>query len=236
MPVRSFATNSRHKPLACRKRWAPLLTLLVLCACTMYGADSRVLAEEPPAAAKTDATEVLTLDDVQDVAIILRQIRQESINIYEEASRVRVPLDGKPELPDIHSIPCKIADSQVLPARQEWLVWYVGTMEPVIRQLGHHVSDIEKGLKQIVVPAALQQSLDPIWDAWSKNVQKMNDHLSELVPLIDDAPHNNEKIRQVAVAMFDDVNELESVRRSIFRVIQQSAKEHPDAKIMISPP
>lgn len=231
-----FKTMNLHLLLDRRRESRPVFTALALSILVSAGWNLTVRAESTSAVASSDGVQVLTLDDVQDVGIILRNIREQSINIYEEAARVSVPLNGNPELPEFHSIPYKIDESKVLPARPEWLVYNLGTMEPLIKQLAHQVTDIQKGMKHLVVPELLKETVDPLWETWSTHIERMNGHLSELLPLIDDAPHNNERIRKVAVAIFDDAKELEKIREAIFRAVQKSSREHPDAKILISPP
>lgn len=176
----------------------------------------------------------LTLNDLQDVGIQLRQIKQQAILIYEEASRTPVPLTASPEVPEIHTIPIThLPHAKLLPARQEWLVFFLATMEPVIRQMRKDVKDIEQGAATLVLPAASEKKLEPLWEGWTKNVQVMNSHLDQLVPLFDDAPHNNSKIQEVAVLIFDDVKKLEGIRKDVFRAVQLMERKTPDQKIFV---
>jgi len=98
------------------------------------------------------------------------------------------------------------------------------------------VTDIQSGAKGLVIPPSVQATLDPLWEAWAADTQKMNRHLDELVPLFDDAPHNNLKIQKVAVAVFDDVQQLEKIRRQVFVSMQKIQKSGSGTKILISPP
>jgi hypothetical protein len=179
--------------------------------------------------------EELSLNDIQDVGILLRHIKQQSINVYEEAARKPVKPEDTADVPVIASIPVKGDDVDFLPARREWLVFFLATMEPVIRDLTKQVKDLQAGVSQIVIPAPLEKEFDPLWDRWSKDVQEMNSHLDQLVPLFDDAPHNNQEIQKVAVKLFDDTTRLEAIRKSVFKVMQQIQQSSPNSKIMISP-
>lgn len=179
--------------------------------------------------------EELSLNDIQDVGILLRHIKQQSINVYEEAARRPVNAKDSADVAEITSIPVKNSDSQMLPARREWLVFFLATMEPVIRDLTKQVKDLQQGVKQIVIPEQLEKEIDPLWDKWAVDVQEMNNHLDQLLPLFDDAPRNNQEIQKVAVKIFDDTNRLESIRKSVFKVMQQIEQKNPNSKIMISP-
>jgi hypothetical protein len=175
----------------------------------------------------------LSLNDVQDVGIMLRLIGDQAKYIYEEASRTAVTPQDAPQIRTVHSIPYGIK-GKVLPARQQWLVFYLTTMEPVIRELGKDVSDIQSGTKQMVIPKELENAIGPLWEEWALNTKDMNHQLDLLVPLFDDAPHNNEKIREHAVAIYQDVNKLETARQNVFRTLQQATRTGKE-KIMVSP-
>lgn len=179
--------------------------------------------------------EELTLNDIQDTGILVRNIQQGAINIYEEASRPILNLNSTADLPLFKTIPVKLPTSELMPARREWLVYYLTSVEPVVRSLGQEVTEIQGGLKELVIPGELDKTLTPLWDSWSADVKQLNKHLDELVPLFDDAPHNNEKIREVAVKLYDDSNRMETLRKTIFKALQQGQKAHPGSKIMISP-
>jgi hypothetical protein len=200
-------------------------------------APANAATTEAKDAKKLDAKplEQLSLNDIQDTGILVRNIQQGAINIYEEAARAKLSLTSAAELPQFRSIPVKLPSTEMMPARQEWLVYYLGSVEPVVRELGQDVKDINNGMKQLVFPGTMQKTLGPLWDSWAADVTELNKHLDELVPLFDDAPHNNSKIRDVAVKIYDDTNRMEDLRKTIFKAVQQGEKDHPDSKIMISP-
>jgi hypothetical protein len=183
--------------------------------------------------AASTALQELSLNDLQDVGICLRLIGDQAKYIYEEASRTTVSMHDSPDIKPIRSIPYTVK-GKVLPARQQWLVYYLASMEPVIRDLGKDVKDIETGTKQMVIPEAMHAALDPLWLSWSANTSDMNHQLDLMVPLFDDAANNGEKIRDLAVAIYKDVSDLETSRQAIFRSLQQSARTGKE-KIMVSP-
>src|SRR6185369_8528219 len=113
-----------------------LSAFLSLLLCMTFGAPIR--AEESKGAI---APQELTLNDVQDAGICLNLIRQQAINIYVEAARTQVTLQSNGEIPEIKTIPISTSAKEFLPARQQWLVYYLGFMEPVIRDLAKSVSN-----------------------------------------------------------------------------------------------
>ncbi len=220
---------------ATRSRINSATVALALLVCGLNPVWAQVEKSSPADKTGQEQLEELSLNDIQDVGILLRHIKQQSINVYEEAARRPVNAKDSADIPEITSIPIKNSDSAMLPARREWLVFFLATMEPVIRDLTKQVKDLKQGVKQIVIPEQLEKEIDPLWDKWALDVQEMNSHLDQLLPLFDDAPHNNQEIQKVAVKIFDDTNRLESIRKSVFKVMQQIEQKNPNSKIMISP-
>jgi hypothetical protein len=179
--------------------------------------------------------EEITLNDVRDAALILDYIRRQAISIYEEAARPDVDLNASPILVELHSIPQSPLPAKVLPARQEWLVFYLGTMETVIRQLAREVAELETGTKEVTISDQLKQTLTPLWEQWATRVTALNKHLDELVPLFDNAARNNTAIQKVAVSIYDDTNGLEETRRAVFTAIQKELQQYPGEKVIIKP-
>lgn len=199
---------------------------------------------KPPATGDTSTTaagatgnqaqlEELSLDDIQDIGIILRQINEQAKNIYEEASRTAVTPADKAELRTIHSIPYTVTGT-VLPARAQWLVFFLGSVEPVVRELAKNVTDIKAGSAQLVIPAGMETEMKPLWQTWTDKTTDMNHQLDVLLGLMDDAPNNNEKIRAVAVAIYDDSVKLETGRKQLFDIIKATQKTGQE-KIRVSP-
>ena len=183
---------------------------------------------------KGEKLEELSLNDMNDIAILLRFISEQSINIYEEAARIPVGTDASANYKPYETIPVELKTKKFLPCRQEWLVFYLGIMEPVIRDLAKEVSGIEAGSKQLVIPKSMEEVMTPAWEAWAQNTKEMNRHLDELVPMFDDNPPNNEAIQNKAVEIYKDVSALEKIRKDIFVHLKSMIKQGKD-KIMVSP-
>lgn len=217
-----------------RRRFSSSCTaVLFSLVCIAQGASGVSLAAE--AATDAQAKRPLTLNDVQDCGICLKQIRQQAINIYVETTRTPVKPDAPPELPDIKSIPYQVQEKVFLDPRREWLLFYLGSMEPVIRDLETGVGGSKQALNP-VIPAAYKSIFLPLWEEWGEKVKKLNGHLDELLTLITDAPHNRLKIQNVAVNIYQSADSLENSRRTIFKAMQEELKAHPDSKILITPP
>lgn len=174
--------------------------------------------------------QVLTLDDIRDVGLALYVVKQQVLNIYAEAIRNRADTESSPEIIVNTAIPVDTRHLKVLPLRREWLAVYLASMEPVVRLLAKEVTEAQTGVKALVIPESIHKEIDPLWQAWSRDITKINEHLDELMPLLDDAPHNNSKVAQVAVCIHDDVERLEKLRKQIFEFVKKTQKD-PNAKI-----
>lgn len=180
--------------------------------------------------------EVLSLTVLRDLGILLRHMKQQSINIYREASRTEVSPKDSPDIPHIETIPYATGGKTFLPARQQWLVFFLGTMEPVARDMGKHVANIQSGQGRIIIPNTMRQPMEPLWNKWAIETQQLNLHMDQLLPLFDDAQHNSSQIQDKAVQIFNDVQNMELLRKQIYKIIQDNDKSGGSNKILITPP
>lgn len=206
---------------------------ILLCALL---ASSPAIAADDALTKVPDAQEELTLNDVRDVGMILNYIRRQAISIYEEAARPNVDVTYGASVRELQTIPEAKLPAKVLPPRQEWLVFYLGTMETAIRQLVQEVADIDKGTSKITASKRLETTFTPLYEQWASQVKDLNHHLDELVPLFDQSDKNGPELQRIAVAIYNDTNKLEDIRRSIFTTMRDLSKQHPEEKIMVSPP
>jgi hypothetical protein len=176
----------------------------------------------------------MELDDVRDVGYILHFIRTNVFQIYQEASREECNVTTSPIVEKATSIPFQ-TKGKLLPPRVQWLVFFLGTMEPSVRELKKETGTSEDALNP-QFPAEVKAIFEPLWKEWSADIGKLGGHLDELVALFDDAAHSNTKIQAVAVAMNEDLNRLETTRQKVFKAMQEVQKTSKDTKIMVSPP
>jgi hypothetical protein len=195
--------------------------------------------EATSAQEKLPKPEELSLNKLQDIGILLRHIKHQAINMYWEASRTKLSPKNPAQIPDIRSIPYVVGnetkDQSFLPARTQWLVYFFATIEPVARDLGKQVDNIQSGRGNIVIPEHLEKLLNPLCDKWESETVNLNKHLDEMLPLFDDAAHNNIQIQNLAVDIFQDAEGMEKVRTRIYKIVQGEEKKGTGSKIMITP-
>lgn len=224
-----------------RKR-ATATVLLAVTACAPAIAQTAIAENQTgsprlEASAGGESTQELTLGDLRDAGLALERIRQQAINVYVEARRKPVSPTTAPQLYDPRDIPIKESGTH-LPPRREWLVFYMGTMEPIIHLLGKDVDDIRLGVHKLVIPEKIKSDFNPQWEEWTACVEDMNHHLSALLDLFDEASTKGDAIAKEAVAIFDDTKKLEHVRRQVYASIQEveqkSASEQKAARQTVS--
>lgn len=210
--------------------------------------------EEGKQATPAQARREISLNDLEDRGIALQQIEQQAINIYREAARVKLGPDASPNVPEIKSIPYELQSKELLPPQRQWLKFYLGSLEPVVRRLAAEVGTFPAELNQGIpagydkmsgaywtglnpgIPAEYDKTFGTYWKAWGAGVNQLTEHLEELLQLIDDSVLSHAKIQQVAVSVYKDGENLEQLRKTIFTAFREAKKADPNFRILISPP
>ena len=176
-----------------------------------------------------DASGDLTLSELRDSGLSLNQIRQQAINIYLEATRKHCANNSKFEL----TVPNAIADREIegnagknvyMPPRAQWLVFYVGTIEPIISLFTQDVRDTKSGATKLLVPEDARKKLLPLWHEWQDGIDGINKELTGINNLIGDGQPENISLAKHAVAMYKYTQDLERTRRKAFAAIAASEK------------
>jgi hypothetical protein len=211
-----------------------LQTLSIECSFADQANETRTKALFTDGGTTSTDPQPMELDDVRDAGYILHFIRTNVFEIYQEASREECTVDSSPIVEKATTIPFQ-TKGKLLPPRVQWLVFFLGTMEPSVRELKKETGTAEDALNP-QFPKEVKAIFEPLWKEWSADIGKLDAHLDELVTLFDDAAHNNSKIQAVAVGMNDDINKLENTRQKVFKAMQEVQKTSKDSKVLVSPP
>ena len=119
-------------------------------------------------ASKANEPEELNLTLLRDCGLSLAQIRQQARNIYQEATRQRCDTSTPFEIisPIVLTqveAPSEANQIKYLKPRVHWIVYYVGTIEPIISLFRQDVDDTKTGISKITVPEDAKEEMDPIW-------------------------------------------------------------------------
>src|SRR5262249_26887987 len=156
-------------------------------------------------------SEVVTLTDLRDLGLCLMQIKQQAKNIFLEVTRRALTASAKPEIEEPKQILVEgIVDSSVyLPSRPEWLVFYVGTLEPIIHLFREDLKNINSGESRLLVPAGTKQKFDKLLTEYETGIAQLNQRLTVIQEDIA-KDHNNSAIAREAVSLYQVADNLET--------------------------
>ncbi len=179
------------------------------------------MTQPPPGSTDYSAGAELTLGDLRDIGLTIMQIKQQAINIFLEVTRKDVPKSARPELVNIAKI--SLTDlkpnATYLPIRPEWLTFYVGAMEPIIRLLGADVTDVRGGVAKLMVPKGNKGKFEGLYEEHEKDVARLNEHLTKIYDGIGEK-NSNAAIAKEAVHIFEVAEDMEKTRVQAFHLIQ----------------
>ncbi|MBX9880131.1 MAG: hypothetical protein K2Y22_16855 [Candidatus Obscuribacterales bacterium] len=181
----------------------------------------------------TDAKEtgeyVVTMGDIRDVGLCLKQIQQQAVFIFLEATRKELPINSPGRIIEPKTLTTEGLNfkEDYLPARREWLVFFIGSMEPLIRLMGNDVKDVENGLYAVSVPNISKAQFDRRWKEWSDTVTNLNMALDKINDSLANETGNNQLVASQAVAIYNDAQKLEHLRMLVHHLMQ--AHHHKSA-------
>lgn len=178
-----------------------------------------------PAASPNRSTEDV-LSDLRDVRLCLAQVKQQSVNVFMEATRTRVAsaepaLEHNPDLIDEKMI---ATDANYLPPRKEWLVFYVNTLEPTIHLLSEDLKDVDANHDRY--PPEFSEVLRPLWAPWKEDVVSINQSLDQLQALIGQEKDTNIPLAKLALSIFGKVSDLEKIRYKAALAVREVVKKN----------
>lgn len=165
----------------------------------------------------------MPLDDIQDVAFTLQRIRQQAINIFIESTRekhTRYDLNI-PSLSSMPKIPLK-DENAYLPLRKGWLVFFIGTMEPLIQILNEELKHLDENAEQKDVPAAKLPQWQGIVKEWKIAFPGLIDQLNNCSNLLDEPSAANIAVAKSAQAIDQQVSVLDDILHKASKFLQES--------------
>ncbi len=168
------------------------------------------------------------LSDLRDTRLALAQLRQQSVNLFLEATRPTMTVNDAP----LEQSPASISESMLDPkkkylaARKEWLVFYINTLEPIVHLLCEDINDVDTNGRKVSKPFEIH--INPLWATWRENVLSINKSLDQLQGLLpvgeeDESAGSNAAIAKAALDIFQRAEELEKIR---YRVTVASIEEY----------
>jgi len=163
-------------------------------------------------AAGAGPTHYLQVDDIQDLAHTLQRIRQQAINIYVEATRPKTYRHelNVPCLSSMPTIPLKDQNAY-LPLRPGWLMFFIGTMEPLVQILNEDLKHIDEKTERSVMSSQDRSEWQGIVNEWKSGIHELNDQLNVCASLLDDAAPGNVEVAKAATSIDSQVSTLDHI-------------------------
>jgi hypothetical protein len=165
----------------------------------------------------------LTLDHLRDAGLALHEIQRDVIYIFLEATRKPTLKTRQADIVIPSTISAKNLedDSSFNPVRAEWLVYYIGILEPIIKLLENDVNDTRNGYRTLLIPEGAGRLAEPLWRTWANDVDKLNQRLSQLNDSIEETGKTqNTAIAREAAAMFEITQQMEKSRKKGYNLVR----------------
>jgi hypothetical protein len=171
--------------------------------------------------ASATAGSSMQMDDIQDVAFTLQRIRQQAINVYVEATRKKVQ-HYELNIPSLSSMPTAPLEDQsaYLPLRKGWLVFFIGTMEPLVQILNEHLKRLDERTAQSGMPSQYLPEWQGIVKDWKSAIQGLNDQLNVCASLVDDSSSGNVEVAKAAKSIDSQISALDNVLQKASNFLQ----------------
>ncbi len=168
----------------------------------------------------------LAVDNIQDIAYTLQRIRQQAINIYIESTRKPVK-HFELNIVSLSSMPTTPLESQsaYLPLRKAWLVFFIGTMEPLVQILNEHVKHLDERTKQKHMTSQCLADWQVIVSEWKKTIKQLNEQLDVCAALVDDCAPQNVEVAKSARSIDDQITQLDSILHKGSKFLQDNLPE-----------
>lgn len=183
---------------------------------------------------KRDTTKALTpsemLTELRDFRLCLTQLKQQSINLFQEATRTEEKAADAPleTTPNVVSASMLDEKKKYLPPRKEWLVFYVNTLEPIVGLLIEDVKDTDTNGQNY--SKEISDRVDPLWKSWKVDVAEINLQLDKIQELISEDSGSNVPLAKAAIAMYNDAENLEKSRYKAALIFREEFKKMKTAE------
>ena len=170
---------------------------------------------------------VLSLEKLRDVGLDLKHILKSASSLYDEVTIQPVQLIFEPEMINGVTINIPVGSQPigpVQPARKDRVDLAMSGMRPLIDMMKKSVDGFMSGKEELALPDSVIAELKPQFTEWINAVDTMSDQEHQLERLTSAQPYDQQSIADLAIAIHQDVKELDKDRRSIYKVIRREGK------------
>lgn len=170
----------------------------------------------------TDGTnDKLTLDMVRDVGVSVKQIKDLSIYIFKEATRVPLTVQDPLELTGFDAIFDSDFDSNKTysPVRPGWIYFYISTLEPAIQLL----KDSET--QKVYIPAKIKDDVSTLSARFCDMIDNALGQIKKLHKCVDDGECDNKTVADCALSIYKTSLNMENLRKDGGALVQEAERK-----------
>lgn len=183
--------------------------------------DSAIAQAETLSDEQMEKEFALPLDNLEDIGYTLQRVQQQAIDLYVEATRKR--RETKVLSKSIIIPHEKLqAEGYYQPLRKAWLVFFVGTMEPLVQLLVHDVHDIEEHLSEVKIVRGKQKQFDQVYAQWRQAITGINHHLDVLAEQIQAPNPSNIIVANEARAIDLEIAKAMQLRLKAYDILAEA--------------
>ena len=163
----------------------------------------------------------LPLDNLEDIGYTLQRVQQQAVDLYVEATRKR--RESK-VISKCLVIPREKlhAESYYQPLRKAWLVFFVGTMEPLVQLLVHDVHEVETHLSEVKIVPGKQKQFSHVYAQWHDAITGINRHLDVLADQVDSADPSNIVVANEAREIDLEISKAMQLRLRAYSILAEA--------------
>jgi hypothetical protein len=173
-------------------------------------------------------TEVGMLTDLRDTRLCLTQLKQQAVNLFQEATRTVItesiePLETTPD--SVNAQMLKEGEKYMQP-RKEWLFFYINTLEPIVHLLSEDIQDVDTNGRKSW--PEIEQRVNPLWSKWQEDIAEINKAMDQVQEHIED-DSNNLTIAKAAITIFERADHLQTVRYKVALIFREEFRKQKKA-------
>lgn len=174
-------------------------------------------------------TEVGMLSDLRDTRLCMTQLKQQAVNLFQEATRTEITASVEPLETTPTSVNAQMLKEgeKYMPPRKEWLVFYINTLEPIVHLLAEDIQDVDTNGRKS--SPDIESRVNPLWSKWREDVQEINKALDEIQDLVG-AENNNVPLAKAAIRIYEHTEQLQKVRYKVALIFREDFKKKKEAQ------
>jgi hypothetical protein len=167
------------------------------------------------------ANDRLTLDMVRDVGVSVRQIKDLSVYLFKEATRVPLTVEDPLELSGFDSISDDDFDSskKYSTVRPGWIYFYISSLEPAIQLL----KDSET--QKVFIPAKIKNEVSTLSARFCDMIDSALEQIKKLHKCVDDGDCDNKTVADCALAIYKTSLNMENLRKDGGALVQEAERK-----------